>query len=306
MRTGRFLNGFAWAKKIQWLTVIAAAGLGVQACGSDTSTSSTGPGGGNGGGGPNGEGLPCDVAELLAAKCWTCHGATPAGGAPQSLASYDDLMAPAKSDASKTNAALSVERMQAMTMPPGGGATAAEIGVLEAWIAAGSPKGTCGAVTDPFGGDVVCTSGKTWAFGEDVSDPMRPQMHPGRACLDCHAMQPPIDAPPTYAVAGTVYPTGHEPDECYGIDGTAMSDVIVQLVDSAGNSFDLKVNATGNFLLDPDIAGPFVPPYTAKVISSAGERAMTSPQTSGDCNACHTEQGNGAGSMAPGRIVIPL
>jgi hypothetical protein len=43
-------------------------------------------------------------------------------------------------------------------------------------------------------------------------------------------------------------------------------------------------------------------PYTAKVIVDGLERAMVTPQVSGDCNACHTEAGaNGA----PGRVRTP-
>lgn len=225
-----------------------------------------------------------------------------------SLTSYDDLVAPSKSDKTKTNVVLAVERMKSTMapMPPGGGATMQEIAVLEAWIAAGTPKGDCkgGMIGDPFGGGVVCTSGKTWTFGTDVSDQMRPQMHPGQACITCHSMQMPPDVPAPLVVAGTVYPTGHEPNDCYGVDGSSMTDVIVRITDSMSHTYDLPVNATGNFLMfEGD--GPFVPPYNAKVISSKGERAMSAKQTSGDCNSCHTEQGGGAGSMAPGRIVVP-
>ena len=43
-------------------------------------------------------------------------------------------------------------------------------------------------------------------------------------------------------------------------------------------------------------------PFTAKVTYQGRERAMTAPQTSGDCNGCHTQAGaNGA----PGRITLP-
>lgn len=289
-----------------WPLVFAlAAAAAAPACGdAEEASTSTGTGGDNNNGGTTGEGLPCDVAQVLASKCWSCHGAKPAGGAPMGLVSYDQLVKPSITDPNTTNVALCVIRMKAMNMPPAGGATAEEIGVLEAWIAAGTPKGTCGTTTDPFGGAVVCTSGKTWVYGEDVSDPMRLQMHPGGACITCHSKQPPPDVPAPLAIGGTVYPTGHEPDECYGIDGTVMTDVKVHIEDSAGNVYDLPVNATGNFLFfEGD--GPFVPPYTAKVVSSKGERAMGAPQTSGDCNSCHTVDGNGAGSMAPGRIVMP-
>lgn len=278
-----------------------AAGFAAAGCG-DEDSASTGPGGGAGG--PAGEGLPCDVVEVLQDRCWACHGATPAQGVPASLVSHADLAAPAKSDPTKTMAELSVERMKstAAPMPPGGGVTAAEIAVIEAWAAAGAPKGSCdGAGGGPFSGDVVCTSGKTWTFGTDVSDAMRTQMYPGQACIACHSDQT-EETPPIFLVAGTVYPTGHEPDDCFGIDGTALADVIVRVTDSQGRVYELPVNASGNFFLEE---GPFDLPYSAAVVSSKGERAMAEEQTSGDCNLCHTEQGGGNGSAAPGRIVVP-
>ena len=45
-----------------------------------------------------------------------------------------------------------------------------------------------------------------------------------------------------------------------------------------------------------------MPPFKAKVTYMGRERAMAATQTSGDCNACHTQ--NGANS-APGRILLP-
>jgi hypothetical protein len=43
-------------------------------------------------------------------------------------------------------------------------------------------------------------------------------------------------------------------------------------------------------------------PFTAKVTFQGREIVMTTPQTDGDCNSCHTETGaNGA----PGRIKLP-
>lgn len=276
------------------------------ACGADTSTSGGTSSGGTSSGTPLGEGLPCDVITALQNKCFTCHGSKPTPGTPMSLVSYEDLTAPAKSDASKTVVGLSIERMKSTMapMPPGGGATADEIAILEAWVAAGMPKDSCGTVgPDPFAGATVCTSGKTWTFGEDVSDPMRLQMYPGQACQTCHAMQMPPDIPPVFLVAGTVYPTGHEPNDCFGIDGSAMPDLLVRVTDSQMRVYDLPVNASGNFLLLPEV--PFDYPYSATLISSKGERPMVEKQMSGDCNSCHTEQGGGAYSKAPGRIVIP-
>lgn len=274
-------------------------------CGSSDSSST----GGGGADGVTAVDLPCDVAEMLKGKCWSCHGKTPLAGAPMSLVTYADLTAPSKSDPGKTVAEKCLERMQSATapMPPAGGLSTAEIAAMDAWIAAGTPKGSCGgggAGGDPFGGGVVCTSGKTWTFGEDVSDPMRPQMHPGRACNDCHSKEDPLDLPPIFAVAGTVYPTGHEPDECYGVDGSSLAGVIVRVTDSVNRVYDLPVGPTGNFFLEE---APFDPPYSARVISPKGERAMGAKQTSGDCNLCHTEQGAAMppSPAPPGRIVLP-
>lgn len=278
------------------------------ACGGDATTDGDSSGGSqnSSSGSPVGQGLPCDVIGALQNKCFTCHGNKPTAGSPMSLTSYDSLTAPAKSDPAKTVIQLSIERMKSTTapMPPGGGASADEIAVLEAWVAAGMPKDSCGmAGMDPFGGASVCTSGKTWTFGEDVSDPMRLQMYPGQACQTCHAQQMPPDVPPVFLVAGTVYPTGHEPNNCYGVDGSATPDLIVRVTDNQMRVYDLPVNASGNFLLLPEV--PFEYPYSATVISSKGERPMTEKQSSGDCNACHTGEGGGMYSKAPGRIVIP-
>ena len=40
----------------------------------------------------------------------------------------------------------------------------------------------------------------------------------------------------------------------------------------------------------------------AKVVVNGIERAMVTPQTLGDCNACHTQNGL---QGAPGRIIVP-
>jgi mono/diheme cytochrome c family protein len=43
-------------------------------------------------------------------------------------------------------------------------------------------------------------------------------------------------------------------------------------------------------------------PFTAKVVVGGKERVMVGPQTLGDCNACHTQNGL---QGAPGRIIVP-
>jgi len=146
-----------------------------------------------------------------------------------------------------------------------------------------SPNGDAGL--DPYGTPVKCSSGSTWSGGEGS-----PEMHPGLACIACHAR----GEGPRFAVAGTVFPTAHEPDDCYG----ASSSVTVVITDSAGKVLDLTTNGAGNF----SYRGTLSLPYTAKVAVNGQERAMGTAQTTGDCNSCHTVTGaNGA----PGRIMAP-
>jgi mono/diheme cytochrome c family protein len=115
-------------------------------------------------------------------------------------------------------------------------------------------------------------------------------MDPGQACITCHT----IKKGPAFKIAGTIYPTAHEPDDCYGIGGPL--NVIV--TDANGTVTTIKVGASGNF----SSRAAIVPPFHVKVTDGVKERAMAGALTAGDCNSCHTEQGlNGA----PGRIVAP-
>ena len=268
------------------------------AAGSGTGAVS-GLGGSTGSGGSNGSGstgLPCDVAALLSSKCSSCHGATPAAGVPTSLVTYADLTAPSKTDPTVTNAALAVTRMMSTTspMPPAGTtpATSAEIAALQNWIAAGYPMTTsCGTVApDPFSVAPTCTSNTTWTLGDQGS----PLMDPGKACISCHAANP-LEAPP-FTIAGTLYPTAHEPDLCNGASGTGGAVVVITGAD--GKTISLIPNAAGNFSYDGAVATPF----SAKVTYMGRERDMVAAQTSGDCNSCNTQSG---AMSAPGRIILP-
>ena len=63
------------------------------------------------------------------------------------------------------------------------------------------------------------------------------------------------------------------------------------------------VNAAGNFFLKAGKSGgSLATPYTARVVQGSKERRMFGAQSSGDCNSCHTQQGD---SGAPGRIRAP-
>lgn len=118
-------------------------------------------------------------------------------------------------------------------------------------------------------------------------------MHPGGTCLDCHNTQ---DGP-TLTIAGTVFPTMTELDDCNGTNAGSTLSVVV--TGSDGNVVSIPVNEVGNFYTKVRVAFPF----HAKVVSSNGKQlTMTDAQSSGDCNACHTSVG---ASGAPGRILAP-
>ena len=125
-----------------------------------------------------------------------------------------------------------------------------------------------------------CTSGVNWTSGNGAN------MRPGEPCVGCHR----------FTIAGTVYPTGHEPNDCNGVGTSAGATVVV--TDAKGTMLRLSVNSAGNFYSSTTITTP----YTAVVQTSKGARAMTAPQTNGNCNSCHTQNGSNG---APGRIVIP-
>lgn len=143
---------------------------------------------------------------------------------------------------------------------------------------------------DEFATATVCTSGVTWNQGDFGT----PEMHPGRACLQCHATE---RRAPSLSLAGTVYPTGHEPDECNGVDGFFV-DAHVIVTDAAGHVHDMQLFNSGSFYS----VDPITFPITAEIQYQGRSRRMTTPAPSGDCNLCHTEQGT---SAAPGRILLP-
>lgn len=146
------------------------------------------------------------------------------------------------------------------------------------------------ADTGEFSTPSTCSSGSTWTRG-DVGSSF---MHPGLACIACHLGD---RRAPNFGFAGTVYPTGHEPDDCDGVNGFDR-DVHVIVTDALGNVQDVQMNDVGNFYSTATVALPI----TAELVYEGRTRAMTTPVTSGDCNACHTETGTDG---APGRLLVP-
>jgi hypothetical protein len=139
---------------------------------------------------------------------------------------------------------------------------------------------------DPFAAAPTCTTGAHWKLGDQRS----PLMHPGVACIACHKSL--FDAPPLTA-AGTVYATGHEPDNCNGATG-----ITIELTDSTGVTLTLTTNDAGNFYFDTTISFPI----HARLIANGATRAMMGAVTTADCNTCHTQFG---AQGAPGRLVTP-
>jgi hypothetical protein len=132
------------------------------------------------------------------------------------------------------------------------------------------------------------TSRRLWTRGDSES----PEMHPGRSCIDCHAK----GEGPRFAIAGTVFQNISEDDDVYGVPGA-----VVQVTDAGGKVYTLTSNASGNFFLRAR-GNTVAMPFTAKVIYRGNVNAMATPQSSGNCAACHTAGGvNGA----PGRIIVP-
>lgn len=135
---------------------------------------------------------------------------------------------------------------------------------------------------------VTCTSATYWS----TTAPAAETMHPGKSCIACHS----ATGGPAYTLAGTVYPSMHEPDDCNGVDGT-LTGMTILVIDAAGTTHTIPVDEAGNF---KRVTGMPMP-YRAMVISGSNVREMRTPQYDGDCNGCHSVLGN----KSPGRVVAP-
>jgi mono/diheme cytochrome c family protein len=272
--------------------------------GTSTPSSVSSPSGQAGTGQPTG--LPCDIQGILENRCIACHGPTAsAANGPPPLLSYDQLIAPSNADPKQSRAQLALAYMKSKTMPPPPAVAPEddEIAAFQAWVDNGTPKNPT-ACTDPpppagdagtsdagspDAGAPVCTSNKFWKGSDDDGNPL---MHPGRACNACHQKE----GGPNLRIAGTVFPTAHEPDDCDGAGGPPQLTIIV--TDAKNQVHRLTANSAGNFLTTTRVTLPI----RAQVTDGTKVRNMNGSVTSGDCNSCHTVNGlNGA----PGRIMAP-
>lgn len=302
--------------------------LGVFGCGEPVVDFATGEDGGGigqvtGGGGSGGTGsggaagvggnqqaadeFPCEVRNLLTSKCTSCHGTPLTGAAPYPLQTRAQLASQSPAYPGQTLAQRSLVRMQnsAAPMPPAPAAlpTAAELTAFGAWIDAGMPGGSCGAATTDGGtttqdagpAPTTCTSGSMWLLGDRGSA----SMHPGEACVACHRVNEPFRA---YFFMGTAFPSAHERDNC---NANPPATIVVDILNADGGVvYSMNVRQpSGNFYRSSLSAGMAMP-YRARIRNTATGRSleMMTPQTNGDCNTCHAEQGV---SGSAGRIVWP-
>ena len=288
--------------RVLWWIVVVSACFGAPSC---YYASGPDPTSGGDAGSVTSSEFPCAAATVLA-TCWGCHTSPPRGGAPMSLAHPSDLAAPsaAQPGSSLAERALARIRDTARPMPPAGlpRPDAASVAAFAAWIADGRPSGTCtGVHAPPDAGtaETICTSQLKWPIvWRDGSSDLDPRdMNPGLPCRACHQTEKPSRA---FFFMGTAFPTLHEQDRCFS---TVPQGTRVEILDANGQvALTMSVRARGNFFSNSRTADVALP-FTARVVTPNGAISqMTTPQMTGDCNGCHTEQGaNGA----PGRIVLP-
>src|SRR5437016_461945 len=98
----RVMARFGMASLLVGVSACSASGSGPtdpnsNMLGSSGTTGVFGTGGGAaaagpvGGGGPVTGSIPCDVNNIIKARCQTCHGANPIGGAPMPLVTESDF-----------------------------------------------------------------------------------------------------------------------------------------------------------------------------------------------------------------------
>jgi hypothetical protein len=114
------------------------------------------PGAGSGGVVPAGT-MPCEVSSVVQARCHTCHGARPIGGAPMSLVTLADFhrdytavsttQLAGRAYKMYELARIRINREQGTApMPQAGQLQGSELSTLSTWLTSGAPAGAaCGA-----------------------------------------------------------------------------------------------------------------------------------------------------------------
>ena len=230
-----------------------------------------------------GSGVPCDVATYLAAKCTGCHGNPPLPSALAGLVTYDELKATSKEDPTKNETELSVARMKnaASPMPPGALPSASDVAILQDWINAGYPTGSCGGGGD--GGVAIVPTPPPSVFKGAPTFTARtgPNAHnAGKDCMSCHRSGG-GDAP-QFALGGTLYDGS----------GRAVSGAEVRLVDAKGKATSVYTGTNGTFYVQ---GSGFAAPAQVGVRNATSTRDMISAlqaSNGGACSSCHCTGGS--------------
>lgn len=169
--------------------------------------------------GTTGTPIPCDVANVVASNCHTCHGATPVGGAIR-LMTHEDwhqtspVYAAAKlGDPTKKVHEVAKIRIENKEMPQGRTLADPDFTTLDAWLAGGALAGTAADTTcAPNGGGdpgaiVPAPAGPdgSQCSAPGANDPL--VQRPGETCYEfvAHGVSSPTDTSKFSVISGESY-----------------------------------------------------------------------------------------------------
>ncbi len=100
---------------------------------------------------PLSSGLPCEVEEVLAERCQTCHAAEPIAGAPMPLMTWRDFQKPSVTDPEQTVWQRVLARLEEDTMPPpmSPDLDEGQEEVMFSWLRGGAPQTDAGETCEP-------------------------------------------------------------------------------------------------------------------------------------------------------------
>jgi hypothetical protein len=238
---------------------------------------------------------------MLAANCTGCHSDPPVAGALAGLVTYADLTATSHEDPTKNEALLSLSRMQdsSSPMPPSGLPPASDVMMLQSWINAGYPMGTC-ATGGADGGSAGADGGSAGADGGSAGadgggSPVPPNVfanappfsshtgnsthNAGKDCLQCHAG----GGAPSFSFGGTLYDGS----------GNPVSGAEVRLLDANGNGTSVYTGPAGTFysrgsgFAAPAYVGVRNASSTQEMLVALQSGSQPPASTGGACGACH-------------------
>jgi hypothetical protein len=227
------------------------------------------------------------IKPVLDNYCTSCHSSALSGAARNGAPVGVDLdtYAGAVANANRSNI-----RIQANTMPPGGGVPANQRALFSTWVDTGLIECDGGSPGDSditTGDDATpsCSSGVMWSAVGEYDE----LMMPGANCLACHSG----GFDPSFSIAGTVMGAKYDMNNCYGVGG-----VVVRITDANTQVHTFTTNAAGNFFLSTG-SGSVAAPYSVKLTYQGRTRTMSTTPSTFSCNSCHLDSGT------PGRVLAP-